>query len=96
MLVRDRIQGMAIGSSSSFRAESTREIEDQTSHQNNADCSSAEHRAATVKSPSNEQRAKHSQKVDIFMGLLINAFFARASLIITDHGRAKYLPVFCS
>jgi hypothetical protein len=63
------IQGMATGSSSSFRAESTREIEDQTSHQNNADCGTTEHRAAKVKSPSNEQKSQKYQKGRYFHGL---------------------------
>jgi hypothetical protein len=52
------IQGIAIGFSSSFHVESTREIEDQTSHQNNADCGTTEHRAAKVKSPGNEQKSQ--------------------------------------
>jgi hypothetical protein len=55
-------QGMANGFPSGFRAESTREIEDQTSHQNNADCGTTEHRAAKVKSPNDEQKSQKQQK----------------------------------
>ena len=50
------IQALAIDSSSGFGAESTRKIEDQTSHQNNSDCAAAEHRAAKVKPSGNEQK----------------------------------------
>jgi hypothetical protein len=45
---------MASGLFSSLRAESTREIENQASHQNDADCRTAEHGAAQVKSTDNE------------------------------------------
>ena len=69
------IQGIAIGSSSSFRAESTREIEDQTSHQNNADCGTAEQEAAKVKSASNEQKSQKQQKGRYFHGLTYQCLF---------------------
>jgi hypothetical protein len=58
MLALRLIQGMSIGFPSGFRAESTREIEDQTSHENNANCSTTEHRAAKIKSPGDEQKSQ--------------------------------------
>jgi hypothetical protein len=52
------MQGLAICFSLPFPAESTRKIENQTRHKNNADCTTAEHRAAKEKSPGNEQKGQ--------------------------------------
>jgi hypothetical protein len=61
---------MVVGSSSGFSAESTCEIEDETSHQNKANCPAAEHRAANVKSPSNEQKRQKQYERRYFHGII--------------------------
>jgi hypothetical protein len=65
---------MAIAISSGFCAESTREIEEKTSQQNNTDYATAEHSLPMKNPPAMNKRAKHRKKINIFMGLLIYAF----------------------
>jgi hypothetical protein len=69
------IQGMAKGSPLGFRAESTREIEDNASHQNDADCGNTEHTASNVKSPRHEQNSQKQQKGRYFHGLTYQCLF---------------------
>jgi hypothetical protein len=60
---------MAIAISSGFCAESTREIEEKTSQQNNTDYATAEHSSANEKSPGNEQNSQTQKKNQYFHGL---------------------------
>jgi hypothetical protein len=67
---------MAIAISSGFCAESTREIEEKTSQQNNTDYATAEHSSANEKSPGNEQKSQTQKKKSIFSWAYLSMRFA--------------------